>query len=94
MNDTYLVLGGMALIVVLAAILLGRRLEASIGSVHLELKPNGGESFRDVVDKRFAALERHLKRLEQRITNHEQGAAALEVVSERGAAKKRSRKAR
>lgn len=68
-SDSYLILGGMALVVLLAALLLGRRLEASIGSVHLELKPNGGSSFRDVVDKRFDRVEKRLARLEDRETS-------------------------
>jgi hypothetical protein len=55
----------LAAVVVVVALILGRRLEASIGSVHVELKPNGGSSFRDVVDARCDKLDRRITQLER-----------------------------
>ena len=37
--------------VLLAAILLGRSISVQVGSIHAELKPNGGSSLRDAIDR-------------------------------------------
>lgn len=50
--------------IVLGAILLGRSLKVDLMGVHAELKPNGGESFRDVMDQRFNQIEGRLDKLE------------------------------
>ncbi len=45
----------------LAVVILGRRIELRIGSLHAELRPNGGSTLRDAIDRieqRVATLER------------------------------------
>lgn len=47
-------------LVIIGAIILGRRIDARLGAVHFELKPNGGATLRDSVDRieaRVVALE-------------------------------------
>lgn len=50
--------------IVIGAILLGRSLKVDVGVIHAELKPNGGSSFRDAMDKRFNSIEGRLDKLE------------------------------
>lgn len=40
-----------ALVVVLAIVVLGRRLDVKIGNIHAQLTPNGGKSLRDAIDR-------------------------------------------
>lgn len=44
--------------IIIGALLLGRSLKVDVGIIHAELKPNGGSSFRDEMDKRFDSVER------------------------------------
>lgn len=48
--------------IVAGALLLGRSLKVDVGIIHAELKPNGGNSFRDEMDKRFDRVERQANR--------------------------------
>ena len=43
-----LIVGG---VILLAVILLGRRIDVKVGSVHAQLTPNGGSSVRDAIDR-------------------------------------------
>lgn len=45
------IIAGAALIAVLYAIRTGRRIEAQVGSMHVELSPNGGHSVKDRVEQ-------------------------------------------
>lgn len=59
-------------IVLVVCIVMGRRIEAKIGMVHFELKPNGGKTVRDAIDrheKRLLGLEKAVKRIEKALTN-------------------------
>lgn len=56
-------------LVIIGAILLGRRIDARLGAVHFELQPNGGKTLRDSVDrieKRVAALEEFVEEARER----------------------------
>jgi len=72
-TDHHLLLLGviLAAIVIAIAVIMGRRIEASIGSVHFELQPNSGKSFRDVVDARFDRIEVRIERVEAQIESIE-----------------------
>ena len=68
-SDTVFVvlIGGVAAVLIVT-ILLGRRIEAKIGSVHFELKPNGGRTLRDAIDRiewRVETLEERTQVLEE-----------------------------
>lgn len=54
------IVSGVAIII--GALLLGRSLKVDVGIIHAELKPNGGHSFRDEMDKRFDRVERQATR--------------------------------
>lgn len=41
----------LAAVILLAAVLLGRRIDVRLGSVHAQLTPNGGKSMRDAIDR-------------------------------------------
>lgn len=51
-------------VLLLAAILLGRRIDVRLGSVHAQLMPNSGSSLRDAVDRIEATLTEHGDRLD------------------------------
>lgn len=55
-----LLVGGFVL---LAAIVLGRRIDLRIGSMHAQLQPNGGSSLRDAVDRIEAKADDALDRI-------------------------------
>jgi hypothetical protein len=59
----------LAAVVLLAVVVFGRRLDASIGRVHFELKPNGGKTLRDAIDRRFDRVEDRLDVLEAKSNN-------------------------
>lgn len=49
----------------LAVILLGRRIDVRLGSVHAQLRPNGGSSLRDAVDRIEAKADDAIERIER-----------------------------
>lgn len=51
--------------VIIGAIFLGRSIKVDVMGVHAELKPNGGNSFRDIFDKRCDAIELRLDAIEK-----------------------------
>jgi hypothetical protein len=51
-------------IVVVVALLMGRHLVVSVGSIKAELKPNGGSSMRDAIDRMEAATKVNAHRAE------------------------------
>lgn len=50
-------IGLAAAVVLLAAVVMGRRLELKVGKIHAELRPNGGSSYHDQAEER--AQNRH-----------------------------------
>lgn len=55
-------------LLLLAVIVLGRRIEVQIGGLHAELKPNGGSSLRDAVDRVESKADRAVSRAEEAAT--------------------------
>lgn len=51
------------LVVVLAVVILGRRLDVKVGSIHAELRPNGGSSLRDALDRVEEKADRALSEI-------------------------------
>lgn len=60
--NPYLVAECVLLLIV--AVVLGRRIELKIGSIHAELRPNGGSSTRDAIDR----MEHKLDALTDRVS--------------------------
>jgi hypothetical protein len=54
-NDVMFIVAGVVLVF---ALLMGRRIEAKIGKIHFELNPNGGKTLRDAVDRLEARIEK------------------------------------
>ena len=55
-------------VVLVAAIVLGRRINASVGRIHFEMRPNGGSSLRDAINRIEAAartVEERVERIEE-----------------------------
>lgn len=63
--NPYLVAECVLLLIV--AVVLGRRIELKIGSLHAELRPNGGSSTRDAVDRVEAKVDAHAARMESKL---------------------------
>lgn len=59
-TDILLLLSGA---VIVAAVVAGRSLSVKIGNIHAELKPNGGKSTRDAIER----IEQHLKVVDARL---------------------------
>lgn len=55
---------GAVLLLLLAIVIIGRSLTLSVGSVKAELRPNGGSSLRDAVDRVEAAANGAVTRAE------------------------------
>ena len=52
-------------VILVAALLLGRSLKLNIMGIHAELKPNGGSSVRDAVDRIEIVVRDAVKRIEK-----------------------------
>ena len=59
-------------LVLLAVIVMGRRIELHIKDVHFQLMPNGGKTFRDQVVNRLDRLESYVAEAEARRVSRNQ----------------------
>lgn len=71
------VAGLVVAVAVLVAVVLGRNVKAEVGSVKAEFRNNGGESFKDAMDAKFAALHDRLDVIEGRQVGIESTVSAV-----------------
>jgi hypothetical protein len=81
---TLLVIGAIFILLVVVA-LVGRRLEGDIGKIHFELRPNGGSTVRDAIDRIEAigaVLEARCEHIECRVLSLEHTVTYKQVVED------------
>ncbi len=70
-------------VILTLAVVLGRNLSVKIGSIHAELKPNGGKSTRDAIDNIGVAMKdvhRDLKDVHHRLDRLEQNTIVAPIA--------------
>lgn len=66
----------------LAALRERDRMDQAMQALRAELKPNGGSSFRDVVDRQFSEVKKHLARQDAILADLTKGQADAKDVQE------------